>query len=721
MSQLSIDLTKNPAVGAALLDRYINQLRHSQYYLSVMTRASSLYESGGKGVQAGLQLFDLEWDQIAKGQEWASEHKREKLIAASLCNEYARFGVGVLEIRGLSQKRVNWLEHGRTAAQIVGDTASERQHMVALGNHYLLVGRFHTALGFFSQSSRLSQESTQLSEVEYKLGVAYSLLGKEITAISHFENARRFAVKGDRYLRAKALLGLGSAQKNLFNTESALLKLTRALKIFTELGKQQEQAETLFQLAQLRSITRINDQDVNCLSHSIATAQTIGDRRLQAYQLIFSSFLEGPEQAIVTLRKALELCRDCRDLYAEGRALLYLGVANLSLGNEDIGTKLIEKSVDNANDRNDKTLRYICRFFLALHQFRVSTWADESWWLWNQILQIDQEEDLELKYLTLVHLSQILIKGVWSGASFFLERDAWAAVFIRKAIEASGLRNTDGIEGKRLRRRLNKDLNLLSELQTTQQSSTRLEQQSLSNSSIEERLQYHLSQLESAQEYRDELSKHRSLLKIQHLLHRLRIGKSVQALDYCRKYLETVQDLEGKQLDDSDANAFRGDYIGEWLQLGDDYLNVHEFEKALDVYEHSLRLALHDKRYFIDDQDRMINPAPLERASRLKEWVQPSDSGSPGSNAETNPFPPRLSSRLNAVSEIAGAVLEKYAFPSHPVFFTQRETVVELNHVKRCNRRRQLIAMTARFSKGVSTVRRSPLLLSWESALQYLP
>jgi hypothetical protein len=141
----------------------------------------------------------------------------------------------------------------------------------------------------------------------------------------------------------------------------------------------------------------------------------------------------------------------------------------------------------------------------------------------------------------------------------------------------------------------------------------------------------------------------------------------------------------------------------------------------LDVYEHSLQLALRDKRYFIDEQDRMINPGPLERARRLKDWSQLSDSGSVGSNAEINPLPPSLSSRLSAVSEIAEAVLEKYAFPNPPVLFMQRETVVELNHVRRCNRRRRLIAITAKFSKAVSKVQRSPMPIPWESALQYLP
>lgn len=67
--------------------------RHSEYYCEVLLKANQLYKSGGPDALAGLHLFDIEWSQIAGGQQWASENMDE------LSSRYPNVGAYILDLR----------------------------------------------------------------------------------------------------------------------------------------------------------------------------------------------------------------------------------------------------------------------------------------------------------------------------------------------------------------------------------------------------------------------------------------------------------------------------------------------------------------------------------------------------------------------------------------------------------------------------------------------
>ena len=53
---------------------YRADIRHAQYYLSVLQTAQDNYLESGDYTLQGLNQFDKDWGQIQRGQAWASKN-----------------------------------------------------------------------------------------------------------------------------------------------------------------------------------------------------------------------------------------------------------------------------------------------------------------------------------------------------------------------------------------------------------------------------------------------------------------------------------------------------------------------------------------------------------------------------------------------------------------------------------------------------------------------
>lgn len=93
------------------------QQRHAEHYKNVLSASDRLYKQDGKGVLAGLQLFDLEEVNIRAGQTWAEKNVSENSVAAELCMSYPDVGSHVLDLRFHPKQTIAWLEMGVDAAK----------------------------------------------------------------------------------------------------------------------------------------------------------------------------------------------------------------------------------------------------------------------------------------------------------------------------------------------------------------------------------------------------------------------------------------------------------------------------------------------------------------------------------------------------------------------------------------------------------------------------
>jgi tetratricopeptide (TPR) repeat protein len=706
--------------GRRVEDRLVYERRNAGHYLSVLQRVNTLYKAGATNAKKGLEAFDLDWRNIEAGQAWSAANKQKDLNTAKLCNEYARAGKEILEVRVVPRVRIEWLYKALVAARRLEDQTFLREHMVSLGNVYLYTGQSRKALAMYREYLTLSEEygnRREVGDAKCKLGSAYSQIGKDITAVRLLKEALQVAHDvGDRKAEAEALCWLGSAQNKLLQSELAVINLINSYEIYKGLKDQRGQAEALFELGQVRDTVRINEKTHDCINLALRLARNIGDRRLEARILIHKSFSDDVGHAVKKLRSALSLAKDVGDLQAEGLALVHLARASIHFGREEEAKKLINQAINNSHKRQDKKLDILALFYYALDKLvePIPTY---------DLLQSLQEslkiiEDKELEYLILVTLSQILIKGVKYPDMVREEgRILSAAYYVRGAIKvAEELRETSiqhqllkdlsgecsrvGVElgnrvveklGRRdIQRQLLEDLSYgYARFGMTHESITYYEQAQLipgaaSDSaavSEEKKLEYAQSLLVSARKSKDRASEQRALGLLQPLCYRLGKGQGKRAHDFRLEYLTLVRDIEEQLLTDSKYKMFQGYYIGEWFQIGDIYWNEGDYEKALSVYEEGFNLILKNNRYFLDEKGDVVNEAPIESARRLITYT-----GAPTLRTEhatdvikTLSFPDSLAHKLSALRMVAEIVLKTYPMsPSHRPFYL-RDTVMELH------------------------------------------
>ncbi len=71
--------------------------RHAEYYSRVLHSADALFRRGYYNVEAGLRLFDLEWENIRMGQTWVADSPANNQALSELCIAYPNAAALALE------------------------------------------------------------------------------------------------------------------------------------------------------------------------------------------------------------------------------------------------------------------------------------------------------------------------------------------------------------------------------------------------------------------------------------------------------------------------------------------------------------------------------------------------------------------------------------------------------------------------------------------------
>src|ERR1700754_966028 len=105
------------------------QYRHAAYYESVLRRAESQYQQEGENSRQGLELFDLEVENIRRGQAWAALHADSNEAATKLCSSYLWSGGSLLSIRLHARESLRWAQSARAAAHQLKDRITEAANL----------------------------------------------------------------------------------------------------------------------------------------------------------------------------------------------------------------------------------------------------------------------------------------------------------------------------------------------------------------------------------------------------------------------------------------------------------------------------------------------------------------------------------------------------------------------------------------------------------------
>jgi tetratricopeptide (TPR) repeat protein len=194
-------------------DRLASQRHHAAHYQRVLRAADELYMQGGDSLLISLALFDLEWDNVQAGQEWAAGHAQEDDEAAKLCNLYPGAGAHCLNLRLHSREWIDWLKAARHAAQRLGDHTAGGNHLGNLGLAYRALGQVERAIDYTQQALAIAQEI------------------------------------GDRRMEGGALGNLGNAYRDLGQVERAIDYTQQALAIAQEIGDRRGEGNHLANMA----------------------------------------------------------------------------------------------------------------------------------------------------------------------------------------------------------------------------------------------------------------------------------------------------------------------------------------------------------------------------------------------------------------------------------------------------------------------------------------
>jgi tetratricopeptide (TPR) repeat protein len=134
------------------------RLRHAAHYLEVIRGCDGLYLQGGENLTRALAMFDLEMNNIEKGQRWAVSRLQDDATARRLVSDYPVAGAYLLDLRQHPRERIASLEAALEATRRLKARGREAVHLGNLGLVYAAFGEMRRAIDFHTQALTIARE-----------------------------------------------------------------------------------------------------------------------------------------------------------------------------------------------------------------------------------------------------------------------------------------------------------------------------------------------------------------------------------------------------------------------------------------------------------------------------------------------------------------------------------------------------------------------------------
>ncbi len=349
-------------------ERAVARQRHAAHYQSVLHEADALYEQGGDLMKLGVDLVDLEWQNIQAGQIWAASAMDADRAARELCNSFPDAGKYVLDLRQHPRERIRWSEAALEAAKKMNREKAAARHLVGLGDSYTALSEVHHAIEFYQQalaSTRRSRDRRGEAEALSGLGTAYYLSGGLAEAGElHTEAMKLFASFNDRRGECAAIGNLGFVQYAMGDLKRAIALFERQLALSREIGDRRNESYALGGLGVTAYSTGAVRRSAELLNQQLAITREIGDRRGEAGALTNLGnacvSLQYTGQAIAFHEQALTVAREIGDRRSEASALGGLGVSEFLAGNTARAIELLEAQLKLTREIGDRRGEALC-------------------------------------------------------------------------------------------------------------------------------------------------------------------------------------------------------------------------------------------------------------------------------------------------------------------------------------------------------------------------
>lgn len=343
-------------------ERRIAKHRFSSHYQSLLHEADALYEQGGHWLKQGVELLDLEWENIHAAQVWSTRHAGEDRAACELCNSFPDAGKYVLNLRQHPRERIRWNEAALEASRTLNRRKATGRHLIGLGDSYTDLSEIHHAIDCYDQALQLaSQIRDRRGEADARsgLGRAHYLAGALDLARRFHGEALEIAYEiGDQRVEAVVLGHLGLTSFAQGQVRIAQKFFGDQLRLATERGDRRNESVACGGVGMAHLALGEIAPALESLNRQLLIAREIGDRRGQASALTYlgQAMAEQREYAaaLAMLEESLAIAHDLADRRSEAAALSGLGLAYFRQGDEVIARQFFDRQLNMARMTGDR-------------------------------------------------------------------------------------------------------------------------------------------------------------------------------------------------------------------------------------------------------------------------------------------------------------------------------------------------------------------------------
>lgn len=343
-------------------ERQTAKHRFAAHYQSVLHEADALYEQGGPALKQGLDLLDLEWQNIHAGQVWATSHAGDDRAACELCNSYPDAGKYLLSLRQHPRERIRWNEAALEASRALNRRKAAGRHLVALGDSYTDLSEIHHAIDCYEQALETAisiGDRRGEADARTGLGTAYYLAGSLDQARQYHEEALDLARQiQDQRVEAMALGNLGMTHYGRGEASTAQVLFDQQFRLAREIGDRRNESVALGGIGMSHLAMENPEPAIDFLGRQFLIAREIGDRRGEASALcnLGNAYVmrHDHRKAMEVLEEALAIAHDLADRRCEANALGGLGSAYFYQGEPAIARQFFEQQVKLSREIGDR-------------------------------------------------------------------------------------------------------------------------------------------------------------------------------------------------------------------------------------------------------------------------------------------------------------------------------------------------------------------------------
>ncbi len=322
-------------------EQALAEKRFATYFLTVIIAAGEFYAQGGKDGDQGLNLFDVEWENIKKGQAWAEANSEQDNEADNLCLSYAEAAVSLLGHRKSPAECVQWFQAALDSARRLHENEPEGKYLLLLGVNHTQLGQGEEALEHLEEALKLSKQSQDQVTARKalgQLGLAHLSLGKPHRAIEFLEKELELLQKSEESEgEVHTLENLGRIYFEVGDAERAIEYYKKELILAVGLKDEKRQGRIFGDLGKIYGSLKDHKNAIENFDKGLALVKNFGDKRGEIILLgkigDACTAAEKFKQALTYYQQGLALAQVLKDRRSAALMTEQMGHSYLKSGN----------------------------------------------------------------------------------------------------------------------------------------------------------------------------------------------------------------------------------------------------------------------------------------------------------------------------------------------------------------------------------------------------